>query len=175
MRKVCILAVSLMALASGTVGAQSPTPLHPGASRLTSLGGEGNPFVDDPIASGDSDSGGCDCDGSGSGGCGRKGCRHGHGHGKRNADAWFNCNCDGSYKFPVPPLYTYHWPGLYSLRRMTDYQSPWRFPAIKPYEDETPVRDLTLRPEFRQASLSAGLEPTAEESISSKIARRYEQ
>jgi len=166
MRKVCVLAVSFMALAAASLSAQTPTPI-----RSASLGDEGNPFVDEPVSSSASDGCGCDCDGCGGG----KGCRHGHGCGKRNANAWFNCNCNGSYKFPVPPLYTYHWPGLYSLRRMTDYQSPWRFPAIKPYEDETPVRDLTLRPEFRQASLSASIRSAGEESVSSKMARHYQQ
>ena len=49
---------------------------------------------------------------------------------------WFNCGCNGSYKFPVPPLSTYHWPGMYSHQLMTDYHSPWRFPPLKPYTDE---------------------------------------
>ena len=48
----------------------------------------------------------------------------------------FNCGCNGSYNYPVPPLYTYHWPGMYKQVRMTDYHSPWRFPAIRPYSDE---------------------------------------
>ena len=48
----------------------------------------------------------------------------------------FSCSCQGSYKFPVPPLYTYHWPGMYSAQRMTDYHSPWRFPPLKSYADE---------------------------------------
>jgi hypothetical protein len=56
---------------------------------------------------------------------------------RRNRDLGFNCGCNGSYKFPVPPLYTYHWPGMYSAQLMTDYHSPWRFPPLKPYMDET--------------------------------------
>ena len=51
----------------------------------------------------------------------------------------FNCSCNGSYNYPVPPLYTYHWPGMYKQVRMTDYHSPWRFPPIKPYIDEEPA------------------------------------
>jgi len=51
-------------------------------------------------------------------------------------DDWANCNCNGSYKFPVPPQYTYHWPGMYSQQLMTDYNSPWRYPPLKPYFDE---------------------------------------
>ncbi len=50
--------------------------------------------------------------------------------------SWDSCRCAGSYKFPVPPLYTYHWPGQYSQQLMTDYQSPWRFPPLRPYTDE---------------------------------------
>ena len=51
-------------------------------------------------------------------------------------EAGFNCGCNGSYKYPVPPLYTYHWPGMWSAQLMTDYHSPWRFPPLKPYVDE---------------------------------------
>jgi hypothetical protein len=55
---------------------------------------------------------------------------------------FYNCDCNGSYKFPVPPLYTYHWPGMYSQQLMTDYHSPWRFPPLKPYVDEPPVEEI---------------------------------
>lgn len=57
-------------------------------------------------------------------------------------DRSFNCGCTGSYKFPVPPQYTYFWPGnVYSMGLMTNYHSPWRFPPLKPYTDEvlTPI------------------------------------
>lgn len=53
----------------------------------------------------------------------------------KDYQAWFNCNCNGSYKFPVPPLYTYHWPGMYSHQMMTNYHSPWRVPPITRYKD----------------------------------------
>jgi hypothetical protein len=43
----------------------------------------------------------------------------------------FNCECSGSYKYPVPPQYTYHWPGMYSQPTMTQYMSPYRFPPLK--------------------------------------------
>lgn len=43
----------------------------------------------------------------------------------------FNCACRGSYKFPVPPQYTYHWPGLYSQQAIVTYQSPYRYPLLK--------------------------------------------
>ena len=69
---------------------------------------------------------------------------HHHGHhgngclggGYEGLGYGFNCGCNGSYKFPVPPLYTYHWPGMWSAQLMTDYHSPWRFPPLKPYVDE---------------------------------------
>jgi hypothetical protein len=73
--------------------------------------------------------------------CGDPCCGHCHhrlfGHGDRWAESGFNCGCNGSYKFPVPPLYTYHWPGMYQATLMTDYHSPWRFPPLKPYVDES--------------------------------------
>lgn len=91
---------------------------------------------------GSQDMGGDDCcpDGGGRHGC--LGGHHGHGgclHHRRNQDGtspYYNCGCNGSYKFPVPPLYTYHWPGQFSHQHMTDYHSPWRFPPLRPYIDE---------------------------------------
>jgi hypothetical protein len=79
----------------------------------------------------------------------------------RASMAQFNCACRGSYKFPVPPQYTYHWPGMYSQRTMTEYNSPWRFPALEiPAEeaqrlsdlpdDDSPLRQTTIR--LREAS-----------------------
>lgn len=71
---------------------------------------------------------------------------------------WFNCGCSGSYKFPVPPQYTYHWPGMYSQQLMTEYVSPWRFPPLKPYTDEVSspatIHDLgSIRPTAARVSL----------------------
>ena len=66
---------------------------------------------------------GAACGGGGGGGCGAHGCRlHGHGHHHNKfydgRDYGFNCNCNGSYNYPVPPLYTYHWPGMiFTTRR----------------------------------------------------------
>ncbi len=76
----------------------------------------------------------CGDSGCGQGGCGKCGCFLSRGY--EGLDRHFNCGCNGSYKFPVPPLYTYHWSGMYSQQLMTDYHSPWRFPPIKPYSDE---------------------------------------
>jgi len=85
------------------------------------------------------DGGYCDeCDPCNDGGRhGNRGLRN-----RRNQELGFNCGCNGSYKFPVPPLYTYHWPGMYQQVLMTDYHSPWRFPPLKPYVDEVPPEVL---------------------------------
>jgi hypothetical protein len=74
-------------------------------------------------------------------GCCDDGCGNGRRRGPKyeGLDDYFNCGCNGSYKFPVPPLYTYHWPGMYQQHLMTDYHSPWRFPPLKPYVDEVPT------------------------------------
>ena len=67
----------------------------------------------------------------------RNGCGHHRGPRYEGRDPGFNCGCQGSYKFPVPPQYTYFWPGsVYSQQLMTNYHSPWRFPPLKPYTDE---------------------------------------
>jgi hypothetical protein len=91
-------------------------------------------------------SAGCACEEGCHGWFGRGAhCGHhcgGH-HRLEGRDAHFNCGCNGSYKFPVPPLYTFHWPGMYSAQLMTDYHSPYRFPPLKPYTDEAiPVEEL---------------------------------
>ena len=166
MRKLFVLIAASAALISGRAMAKTPTLASPTPASFASTEGE----IEDAMSD-ESGEGNCDCDAEG--GCGKDGCGR---HGRRNANRWFNCNCNGSYKFPVPPLYTYHWPGLYSMKRMTDYHSPWRFPAIKPYEEETPVRDLSRRPEFRQASAALEIDRTQsieEESVSAKIMRHY--
>jgi hypothetical protein len=107
---------------------------------------------------------GCGSQGCGSRGCGRRRNRQTEGAG----DPWYNCSCNGSYKFPVPPLYTYHWPGMYSQELMTNYHSPWRFPPLRPYEDE-PAPDE----DEPQAGLSPGYLPVSHQSDSSRY-RGYE-
>ena len=68
-------------------------------------------------------------------GCDSRCCRMGPPHVRRMAAVGqFNCGCRGSYKFPVPPQYTYHWPGLYAQQTMTGYTSPWRFPPLEQYD-----------------------------------------
>jgi hypothetical protein len=111
------------------------------------------------------------CDVCGNGGAGRRGARY------EGLDPYFNCGCNGSYKFPVPPLYTYHWPGLYSAQLMTDYHSPWRFPPLKPYVDEVPpveMGSLSTRSALRPVSATFEIDerrPGEMESMSSKMLR----
>lgn len=102
-----------------------------------------------------SDCASCSCAGCTGRRCGRPGCLHC----KDVANRWSNCDCDGSYKFPVPPLYTYHWPGVYSLQRVTDYHSPWRFPPLRPYAAEPD--DETLAPGERAQVGTSGLVPAS--------------
>jgi hypothetical protein len=119
------------------------------------------------------------------GGCCRGGFgllgRHGCGYGGDNIDGLdphFNCGCRGSYNYPVPPQYTYHWPGMYKQNLMTDYTSPWRFPPLKAYVDEQPLpaAEAMLVPTLQtisatehipsQASRSGEIEP-----VSSRLLR----
>ena len=93
-------------------------------------------------------------------------------------DRHFNCGCKGSYNYPVPPLYTYHWPGMYKQQLMTDYRSPWRFPPLKPYVDEVPLPAAihdghpALRPvSFESTTLGARIEAGQIEPISSRLMR----
>ena len=99
-------------------------------------------------STGNCSNGGCNSCGSGCGGhkhswrhasCGQGGGLFGH-HGCKNyiegLDPHFNCGCNGSYNFPVPPLSTYMWPGMYKDQLMTNYDNPKRFPPIKAYTDE---------------------------------------
>jgi hypothetical protein len=76
---------------------------------------------------------------------------------RRNQEAGFNCGCNGSYKYPVPPLYTYHWPGMYSAQLMTDYHSPWRFPPLKPYVDEIPPEVVVTPNSLRRVQPAAAV------------------
>lgn len=98
----------------------------------------------------------CDCSGapdcgSASGCCGCGICASHRAH--IASFGYFNCSCRGSYKFPVPPQYTYHWPGMYSQRCMTAYTSPYRFPPLElpklpPQGDEK----LTAKPVIQGVS-----------------------
>lgn len=65
------------------------------------------------------------------------------------AIGYFNCKCRGSYNYPVPPLYTYHWPGMYSLKSIPAYNSPYRYPPLELPAEET----LGAAPEEGDASL----------------------
>lgn len=73
-----------------------------------------------------------------------------------------NCGCNGSYNFPVAPLYTYHWPGLYAQTLMTDYQGPWRFPPIRAYTED-------VKPEARRPVRQAGFDSTGNQRRSTSF------
>jgi hypothetical protein len=117
------------------------------ASAVAMLGFAAQLSAQEPIPAGQPISDYTMCDGGSCHSCGgrhglhRHGCHGcGHLHHRKNYDGLdrsFNCGCSGSYKFPVPPQYTYFWPGsVYSQELMTNYHSPWRFPPLKPYTDE---------------------------------------
>jgi hypothetical protein len=116
-------------------------------------------------------------------GCGAHGCRlHHHHKYTEGKDYGFNCSCNGSYNYPVPPLYTYHWPGMYKAERMTDYHSPWRFPPIKPFMDEAPapVADMTtedvpsdLQPISHLRPITAVAPVGQPESLSTKLLKSF--
>jgi len=106
----------------------------------------------------------------------------GRGNRFEGLEAHFSCGCNGSYKFPVPPLYTYHWPGMYSAQLMTEYHSPWRFPPLKPYTDEVPPVEMGSRGgslrSLRTVSASSAIElqpagqpESQSESMSSRMLR----
>ena len=100
---------------------------------------------------------------------------------------WFNCCRGGSYKFPVPPQYTYHWPGIYSQQSMTRYASPFRFPPLeqpKPrpavlkgeavaglVAEPAPIRLTATGPVRTKVGTSRP--PTRPEPMSSRIKRKY--
>jgi hypothetical protein len=121
------------------------------------------PIQSEPISDYTLDGGNCDSCGTSCGhrlhrhGCGKLG-KHGCGHRYPydGLDRSFNCGCTGSYKFPVPPQYTYFWPGsVYSQELMTNYHSPWRFPPLKPYTEEV------LAPVGAEGAIEEGLRPVS--------------
>jgi len=117
------------------------------------------------------------------GGCDAHGCKlHHHRKYTEGKDYGYNCGCNGSYNYPVPPLYTYHWPGMYKAVRMTDYHSPWRFPPIKPFADELAPADVMtmeesesgLQPISAMMPVEGQMQQVGEpESMSSKLLRSY--
>ena len=102
--------------------------------------------------------------------------RHAH-HGLfgHNQQLGFNCGCNGSYKFPVPPLYTYHWPGMYQQVLMTDYHSPWRFPPLKPYVDEAPPEVLGTTSSLRRVQPASAIAGPARNARPASFSDHVEQ
>jgi hypothetical protein len=90
-------------------------------------------------------------------------------------DLSFNCGCHGSYNHPVPPQFTYHWPGtVYKQVLMTDYHSPWRFPPLKPYTDEvlTPQGASADEPALRPVSATRLIETPSTRGTQSALMER---
>lgn len=87
----------------------------------------------------------------------------------------YNCECQGSYKFPVPPQYTYHWPGMYSQQTMIEHCSPWRFPHLNLPEGGLFDTETLEAPGAPSGSTALVPEEPAskQESISEKIKRHY--
>ena len=131
----------------------------PAGSASAAGGGQVNPLMASSLGMEDE----CDYCNDGGG----HGCRHCHRRWYEGLDEGFNCGCNGSYKFPVPPLYTYHWPGMWSAQLMTEYHSPWRFPPLKSYTDEAPRNGLSSSPANRNLrQVSASVETHAPEASS---------
>src|SRR5262245_33191908 len=129
-----------------------------------------------PQCGGDYHGDGCDpCCGHCRHHCGHHCLHHLFGQGNRWDDAGFNCGCNGSYKFPVPPLYTYHWPGMYQAVLMTDYHSPWRFPPLRPYVDETRVEVLGKAGTLRRVQPASATTSTSLPSRSASFSQRMEE
>ena len=116
-------------------------------------------------------SGRCGAGQCGGGNCG--GLFGAHNRFYEGRDTHFNCGCNGSYKYPVPPLSTYHWPGMFSHQLMTDYHSPWRFPPLKPYTDEDPRAEAALLRPVRQASAQSTLPSKSNNLRMSERMQRY--
>ena len=176
----------LLLFASSPVRAETPISYGYGldsTSQALAMAGKPTGAMSNPGAMSNTvaaeNQGDCGCDECKKHG-GLGGGRGGRGGSQRQSVDWGNCNCNGSYKFPVPPLYTYQWPGRYSQQLMTDYQSPWRFPPLRPYVDE-PVRGMnthSVTPTSAEEELAYGLPETAArtsapESLSAKIERYY--
>jgi hypothetical protein len=130
-------------------------------------------------------SGASDCGTSCGGTCSQ--CRH---QAYIASFGYFNCACRGSYKFPVPPQYTYHWPGMYSQQCMTEYTSPYRFPPLElpsfiPQESgPATVKPIVLNTSTGLTAVNPGVNPaktvplTAQRSsrpmpMSARIKQKY--
>ena len=149
MRNICVLLGIFAILVVGVdpATAQPPaagttTAVGAGACRCGATASSCSHTQTAGCGTGCSDCGCGDCGncGQGCGGCGfgLGGGIGGKWAGVIAAEGYFNCRCRGSYKFPVPPQYTYHWPGMYSQRTTTEYNSPFRFPPLRLPEEAFP-------------------------------------
>jgi hypothetical protein len=165
LRAFAILAAGLAACAWASTGSAADVKTVSKKSSIKKSAARTDGGCEAAPSCGDDSCSDCDsCDSAGlpghRRGCRCEGCRL---FSARRANNSFNCTCNGSYKFPVPPLYTYHWPGMYSEELMTNYRSPWRFPPLKPYVDE-PKGEVSLEDTARSELTRPRLLPTSEES-----------
>lgn len=168
--------VVTVALACGLAFAGEPVPIGPAPAQL------------EPVPADQAQpEGTAYCEDAGWSVCGPR-CLYGKLLNKWAAYGSFNCGCRGSYKFPVPPQYTYHWPGMYSQQTMTEYASPFRFPPFKdpPVDNFEPDVDQDVGPPMRHTQRAvrqvsqlvpvgpAGpQDPPRDEPVSMKIKRQY--
>ena len=73
-----------------------------------------------------------------------------------SGQACFHCDCQGSYKYPVPPQSTFFWPGMYSQKTSVDSTMPYRYPMLEePRWDEPDAAQhpSAAKPVLQQTSL----------------------
>jgi len=91
---------------------------------------------------------------------------------KHGAAGYCNCNCRGSYKYPVPPRDMYFWPGIYSQKTMTSYVSPYRYPGLLPpdvlSDASNPLSEL---PRTHSTQVAATPAPTKVETQAKPVPR----
>ena len=71
----------------------------------------------------------------------------------------FNCQCGGSYNHPVPPLSTYHWPGMYKAPSMVGWVSPWTRPGLRRARDVVAMWDGNAVPTEIEPGLIEPISP----------------
>jgi hypothetical protein len=189
MRSVYALVGIVAVIAGGVVALTAPPALAVEPASLTISDQPMVPEPAQPPAAAEPADPGAAADNSCSEGCRCRQCLYDKLLNKWADPGYFNCNCKGSYKFPVPPQYTYFWPGMYSQKTMTEYNSPYRFPSLKnppvekaeaPYNQDVGPMARQTQAQVRQVSQSGSAEPQllpsnprTSESISSRIKRSY--
>jgi hypothetical protein len=191
MRSVYAFVGIVAVIAWGVVALTAQPALAIEPVRLTASDQPMVPEPAQPTTVADSSDPGMTADDACSGGCGCRcrQCWYDKLLNKWADPGYSNCSCKGSYKFPVPPQYTYFWPGMYSQQTMTEYNSPYRFPNLKnpptdkaeaPYNQDVEPMTRQAPVQVRQVSQSGSAAPQllpsdhrSSESISAKIKRSY--